>query len=661
MLSDQELIQILIRSKDATAIYDSADLHISFVNDAMLAIWGKDRSVVGKTFEQAIPELSDQPFTNLLKKVWQTGQHYIATDTVSTLEIDGELQTSYYDFEYRPLIDTGGKTYAILHTATEVTSRVKAWEQVEERQNREEQLIEELSASNTNIQQANNSLSIVNRDLTLSNENINRLNLRLQESETDFKRLVEQAPVPILVFRGEELVIDLANHAMLDLLGRDTSIIGNPLLDGMPETENAQAVALLFEVYRTGKSFDGNEAPVPITRNGVTSTGYFNFSYRPLMDNGKIIGVMDIAIEVTEQVLARKRLEANEQRLQSILDTMAEGLVIVDKNCVPTYVNHMAQNIMGITEEQYRDRKYNDAKWQNLRLDGSPLPAEDHPMNVVLRTGLPVYDQEVAVILATGEKKFISINAAPSVDSEGNVTGGIATFTDVTNRRLVLQQKEDFISVASHELKTPVTSLKASLQLLDKIKETVSPEMQAKLLSQANRSLDKLSDLINSLLNSNRISQGRFPINKKTFTLAHLINDCCQHIRTAGNHDVILQGDLDLNINADEQLLDQVIVNLVNNAVKYAPESRQIIIDVQQVGDNAKITVTDFGPGIPQSKLPHLFERYYQGEDSNGASFSGLGLGLYICAEIIHKHGGKIGVESEQGKGATFWFTLPLN
>lgn len=661
MLSDQELIQILTRSKDATAIYDTADLRISFVNDAMLAIWGKDNSIVGKTFEQALPETFEQPFTDLLKQVWQTAQPYTAIDTAATLQVDGQLKTSYFDFEYRPLVNEEGKTYAILHTATDVTSRVLAWEEVAERQQREEQLIEELSTSNNNIQEANDSLSLVNHDLTLSNENINRLNLRLKESETDFKRLVEQAPVPILVFRGEELVIDIANHAMLDLLGRDDSIIGKPLLDGMPETENAKAVDLLFEVYRTGRSFDGSEAPVPITRNGETTTGYFNFSYRPLIDNGKIIGVMDVAIEVTEQVLARKKLEANEQRLQSILDTMAEGLVIVDINCVPTYVNNMAQNIMGITQEQYRDRKYNDAKWKNLRVDGSALPAEDHPMNVVLRTGLPVYDQEIAVILETGEKIFISINAAPTINETGEVTGGIATFTDVTNRRLMLQQKEDFISVASHELKTPVTALKASLQLLNKMQETISAEMQTRLLTQANRSLDKLSDLINSLLNSNRISQGHFPINKREFTLSHLINECCQHVRTVGNHELILKGDLDLTISADEQLLDQVIVNLVNNAVKYAPDSKQIIIEVQQVNNQAKITVTDFGPGIPKNKLPHLFERYYQGNDGNGTTFSGLGLGLYICAEIIQKHGGEIGVESEQGKGATFWFTLQLN
>jgi len=150
-----------------------------------------------------------------------------------------------------------------------------------------------------------------------------------------------------------------------------------------------------------------------------------------------------------------------------------------------------------------------------------------------------------------------------------------------------------------------------------------------------------------------------FPVHKTKFKIADLINDCCQHVRTADGHELILEGDRHLEINADEQLIDQVIVNFVNNAVKYAPGSKEIVINVQREEQNVKVSVTDFGPGIPSQKLPHIFERYYRVNNS-GAQFSGLGLGLYICAEIIYKHGGDVGVISEPGKGSTFWFTLPL-
>lgn len=673
MLPDLDILAILAQSKDATAIYDSPELHIRFVNNTMLKIWGKDKHIVGKTFEEALPELEGQPFTGLLKNVWKTGKTYIAVDTPATLIIEGQPKTSYFDFEYRAIIDESGATWAILHTATDVTSRVLAWRKVEQKKRREEQLIVELSQTNADVRAANDNLSEINRDLITSNENINQLNLRLQESETDFKRLVEQAPVAIMVFRGKDLVIDLANQAMLEILHKDASVIGMPLLAGLPELKGEPAVELLFDVFNTGRSSDGVEVPVRIMGNNGLETRYFNFSYQPLRDGRRIVGVMDVAVEVTAQVMARKDLEAilaeksileqslraNEQRLQGILDTMAEGVVIIGADYKLTYVNPMAQRIMGIKEYNFLGRTYGDSRWENERLDGTPLPKEDHPMYIAMRTGMAVFDQEIAVKIPGSEKIYISINAAPIIDDNEQVTGGIVTFTDVTNRRKVLQEKDDFISVASHELKTPIASLKGSLQLLDRILPNIKPEMLEKLVRQAIKSLNKLTDLVNGLLNSNRVSQGRFPIHKTKFKLTDLINACCDHVRTSGSHIITLKGNLDLEISADEQLLDQVIVNLVNNAVKYAPNSKEIIIEVERLDEQARISVTDFGPGILPEKLPHIFERYYRA-DPGGAQFSGLGLGLFICAEIIEKHGGTMGVESEPGHGCKFWFTLPI-
>ena len=515
-------------------------------------------------------------------------------------------------------------------------------------------------------------LMISQANLRESNDSITRLNTRLAESETDFKRLVEKAPVAMLVFRGPDMVIDLVNEAMLSILGKGRSIIGRPLLEGLPEIKGAPAVEQLFQVYRTGKPSDGNEAAVPIFRDGEVRTCYFNFSYRPLLEQGKVVGVMDVAVEVTEQVIARKRLEgivaektaleqdlrSNQRHLQGVLDTMAEGVIIVDDRAKVTYANAMAQRIIGRDENDLKERTYNDERWQNLKEDGTELPLEEHPIFVVLRTGKPVYDREIGIVRPGQDKLYISINAAPLVDEQQKITGGIVTFTDVTARRKILQQKDDFISVASHELKTPVTSLKASLQLLYRKKNDMPPEMLDRLLNQANKSLDKLSVLVDSLLNVNRISQGRFPVRATTFPAARLIEDCAQHIRNAGSHEIIVEGDLDAEITADEQLVDQVLINLLNNAAKYAPRSPRILVRVEKIPGEVKISVSDSGPGIPPDKVGQLFERYYQaGQD--GSHLSGLGLGLYISSEIISKHGGRIGVDSEPGRGSTFWFTLP--
>jgi PAS domain S-box-containing protein len=364
--------------------------------------------------------------------------------------------------------------------------------------------------------------------------------------------------------------------------------------------------------------------------------------------------------EAEKQKAINKQSLGREQWFQNVLDTMAEGVGIIDTTGQLVYANTMAQRILGLKLSEIKGRTFDDPRWQNLRINGTPLPDEEHPMAIMMRTGMAVYDHEIAVQPPDKERFYISINAAPIMDPEtGKITGGIGTFMDVTNRRKVMQQKDEFISVASHELKTPVTSLKASLQLLERMRDNPKPELMSKLILQSNKSLHKLTGLINDLLNSSRISEGQLHLRKTEFTIADMITDCCHHIHTAGKHDIELKGNIGLKIFADEQQIDQVVVNLVNNAVKYAPESKHISIDVEQVNKKVKISVKDEGPGIEPEKIPHLFDRYYRA-DYSGIQFSGLGLGLYISAEIIKKHGGEIGVESELGNGSTFWFTLPL-
>jgi two-component system, OmpR family, phosphate regulon sensor histidine kinase PhoR len=367
----------------------------------------------------------------------------------------------------------------------------------------------------------------------------------------------------------------------------------------------------------------------------------------------------ELEINIREKTKIEENLRGNQQRLQSILDTMAEGVGIVDTDGRLIYANPMAQTIFNITEGETGLFSADNPKWQNLHIDGSPLLDHEHPMAVMLATQNAIYDHEIAIQFADKERSYISINAAPLIDQNGKLNGGVVTFTDVTARRKTIQQKDDFISIASHELKTPVTSLKASIQLLERMKDNPSPNMLAKLIDQSGRSLERLNNLINDLLNVNRINHGQLQLRKQQFVVGDMINTSCHHLRSVGIHRLDVKGDLDLQIYADEQRVDQVIVNFLNNAVKYAPDSRDIIITVEKIGDKTKISVADKGPGVLPEKIPHLFDRYYRA-DHSGAQFSGLGLGLYISAEIIKRHGGEIGVDSKLGAGSTFWFTLPV-
>lgn len=219
--------------------------------------------------------------------------------------------------------------------------------------------------------------------------------------------------------------------------------------------------------------------------------------------------------------------------------------------------------------------------------------------------------------------------------------------------------KEVFLGIVSHELKTPITTLKANLQLMERLKDRPDQGLLPKLIDSSSRSMTRINSLVNDLLNMQGYTQDQLQLEKATFSIGQLLELSCNHVRMEGKHVLSIAGDLELEVHADEHRIDQVVINFVNNAVKYAPGSKEISLVITEEKGFAKVAVKDTGPGIAADKLPYLFDRGWRA-DRSGNSYGGLGLGLYICSEIVDKHMGKIGVESEPGVGSTFWFTLPL-
>ncbi|MEJ6980100.1 PAS domain-containing sensor histidine kinase [Pedobacter sp. P351] len=269
------------------------------------------------------------------------------------------------------------------------------------------------------------------------------------------------------------------------------------------------------------------------------------------------------------------------------------------------------------------------------------------------------FDFKGRITTNDGGFKWIHLQGKPETNDKGENTRIVGTIKDITKEKFQERQKDDFIGIASHELKTPVTGLKASLQLLNKKINTPDEGIQ-KLIWLANKSMAKVSALIENLLSASSMDNGQLQLSKTLFIMAHLIDDCCAHIRLEGSYAIKTHGDLTLKVNADFDRIEQVLSNFVNNAVKYAPDSKQINIHIEKLNKMVKVSVTDNGPGIPAEKIPYLFDRFYRAENS-GIRYSGLGIGLYISKDIISKHGGQIGAESVPGKGSIFWFTLPLN
>ena len=225
--------------------------------------------------------------------------------------------------------------------------------------------------------------------------------------------------------------------------------------------------------------------------------------------------------------------------------------------------------------------------------------------------------------------------------------------TELRNDNInLLAQRDKFIEVASHEMRTPLTALKAAAQLLNQRNPS-----ESSLVAQVNKSVEKLSGMINDMFDAARMQENTFNLNRKEMDLAAVLDNCREFLRLAGRKELIVEGETAINLTADPEKIERVLINLIQNALKYAPGSA-LRLNVMRIPGFVKLSLTDQGPGIPAEKLPHIFRRYYRSDP--GGVQTGLGLGLYISAEIVKQHGGDIGVESKAGQRCTFWFTLPV-
>ncbi|HXS55204.1 MAG TPA: PAS domain-containing sensor histidine kinase, partial [Hanamia sp.] len=247
----------------------------------------------------------------------------------------------------------------------------------------------------------------------------------------------------------------------------------------------------------------------------------------------------------------------------------------------------------------------------------------------------------------------------PMKNKKGEITQWIASATDIHEQKTKEEKKDEFISIASHEMKTPLTTAKAYLQLLelslDKANEKANLYTKKAILS-----VDRLKDLITELLDVSKIQHGKLDYNFHEFDFSEMIIDSIEGIQhNSPNHKIQLSGPTAIIVEGDRERLQQVVINLLSNAVKYSPDNGDIFIKVYLENEELKVSFSDEGIGIAADKLHKIFERYYRIEGQE-ILFQGLGIGLFISMEIIKRHNGKLWAESELGKGSTFSFTLPL-
>lgn len=237
----------------------------------------------------------------------------------------------------------------------------------------------------------------------------------------------------------------------------------------------------------------------------------------------------------------------------------------------------------------------------------------------------------------------------------------LLTIVDITARKAADNRKDNFITIASHELKTPITSMKAYMQILQRKLENGTDKNAQYIANKMGMQMDRLTHLIDELLDVRKIQLGKVALQHKVFAIDDVVKDIVETYQySIETHTVIREGEARKNVIGDKERIEQVLISLISNAIKYSPNAKRAIVKVKASDDEAILGVQDFGIGITKEEQERIFEPFYRVTGINGESFPGLGLGLHISADIVKRHGGKIWAESTKGKGTTLYFSLPM-
>jgi PAS domain S-box-containing protein len=485
--------------------------------------------------------------------------------------------------------------------------------------------------------------------------------MQLRESEHRLRELLEALPAAIYTCNAEG-VITSYNKAAVELWGREPEL-GKDMWCGswkifsardgshVPLDTCPMAIAL-----KTGKAVVGEEI---LVEKPDGSRYYVQPHPKPLYDSsGKLVGAINLLMDITprkqiEKVLdqARKRIEKNAEDLQLILETIPQMAWTSLPDGHVDYLNKAWYEFTGATD-------LTGWNWENHIYPDDHLRTYDKWMHS-LKTG-EHYEIEYRWVRHDGAVRWMLGRAKPIKSGSGDIIMWIGTATDIHDQKTIDEKKDEFIGIASHELKTPLTSLKAYIQLLETVLPGDNESLPYLYVRKANEYVRRLNNLISDLLDVTKIQSGKLTLEVSEFSFDEFADECIEALRQTNiSHQLLIEGETKAVVMGDKSRLEQVFTNYILNAIKYSPKADKVIINLSASGNMLQVAVTDFGVGIPQEELNKLFERFYRAQ-SHAQKFSGLGLGLYISAEIVSRHGGRTWAESQLGKGSTFYFSLPI-
>lgn len=416
--------------------------------------------------------------------------------------------------------------------------------------------------------------------------------------------------------------------------------------------------------------------------------GYSSVMLVPLVARGKNIGVVTFVaaesgrkynerdLALAEELGRRAGVALDNARLYNevqqardqleiILQGVADGIIVYDRESRIVYANEAAAQMTGYAS--IRDMQQAQPLEPTRKFEITDEQGQPFPMTQLTHRRILAGEREAQATIGYSRKaggspeRWSLVKSSPVYNEQGEVNLIVTIFHDITERVQAEQRKDEFISMASHELKTPVTSLKGFTYVLQRRLRRQGDQQGLHYLERMDAQLDKLTKLVSDLLDISRMQAGKLAFQQTAFDLDTFIAETVENVQVAApTHRISIEGKARVQIFGDRDRLAQVIVNLLTNAIKYSPQADRVVIHLAQERECAIVRVQDFGIGIATTHQQKIFERFYQVTDPEEKTYPGLGIGLHISKTIIERHQGRIEVDSRKGQGATFSVFLPL-
>lgn len=478
------------------------------------------------------------------------------------------------------------------------------------------------------------------------------------------KELLNKLPFAIYTCNADGY-IESFNDAAVELWGRSPEI-GKDLWCGSWKLVNDDGTYRELTAYPMARTLSERTKiePEEILIERPDGTRRYLIAHpEPIFNSsGSLIGAVNTLVDITEQ----KNSEEKHAMLAAIIESSVDAIISKTLKGIITSWNIGAEQIFGYSESEVI------GKHISILIPPNRIPEENIIINNI-KSGNRVEHFETIRIAKNGREIPISLTVSPIKNSRGQIIGASKIARDITiqnearqklhlyNKQLekINSYKDEFIGMASHELKTPLTSVNLYLQMLQR---SETNEQNKKFITQSVSQLNKLNCLVSDLLDVSKIQSGKLLLRPDSFEVNELIYEVAKIMQETNNsHAIEIKSSITNKkfIIADKHRLEQVMINLLTNAIKYSPNSDRVVINVIDKGEKIKVSVTDFGIGVPDDQQEKIFTRFYRIEEL-GPSYSGLGIGLYISSEIITSHGGHLWIESIPGMGSTFSFEIPV-